>query len=271
MSEETLDYMTSTSLSPGRRLAKARTEQDLTIADVAAKLRLSPRQIESLETDDYGRLPGHTTVRGFVKNYARLLQMDQDELLAAFEAHAPSDAGSRIAVPTQNVQFSETLARHRNRATLWFTLGLLVLTAVAVALWRWEKDIGKIYPPASSQASNPVAVKKAPPPAVPVAIPAAPSPVAEVVATPEPVTQSAASRGIHLVFDGPSKVVIKDQSGQVIFNKSNLPGTEQDIAAPPPLSLIVGNAAKVKMTYNGEPFDLKPHIKGSVARFKLDH
>ncbi|MEO6023894.1 MAG: helix-turn-helix domain-containing protein [Burkholderiales bacterium] len=277
MSEEAVDYMTSTTPSSGQRLAKTREEQGLSVADVAGKLRLSPRQIEALESDDYAHLPGRTIVRGFVKNYARLLQMDQAELLSVFEARTPSDGGSRIAVPTQNVQFSETLTRHRNRATLWVTLGLLILTVVAFVLWRWEKDIGKIYTTAHGQGPGPAPLKAIPPPDVSAAIPVTPPPVLEglptvapVVTTPETVTVSGASHGVHFIFEGPARVEVRDQNGRVVFNKSNVAGTVQDIAALPPLSFIVGNAAKVKMTYNGEPFDLAPHIKGSIARFKLD-
>ena len=262
MSEEVADYMSPTALSPGQRLAKIREEQGLTVADVAAKLRLAPRQIAALEAGDFARLPGHATVRGFVKNYARLLQIDQEPLLAEYESIAPGDGSSSIAVPTQNVQFSETLSRHRNRETLWLTLGLVLLTAAAILLWQWEKELRQHFNPVAKPITSQVPAPPVAPP-IPVVLP----PVADVV---ESVAPSEPKTGIHFVFDGPSWVEIKDSNGNIVFNKSNLPGTEQDIAVPPPLSFKVGNAAKVKMTYNGEPFDLTPHIKGSMARFTLD-
>ena len=62
---------------------------------------------------------------------------------------------------------------------------------------------------------------------------------------------------------------IRDQQGQVIFVKTNPSGSEQDINAEAPLSFVIGNAAEVKMTYNGKPFDLTPHMDGGVARFTL--
>ena len=262
MSEEVVDYMSPTALSPGQRLAKIREEQGMTVADVAGKLRLAPRQIEALEAGDFARLPGHATVRGFVKNYARLLQIDPEPLLAEYVSIAPVDGSGSIAVPTQNVQFSETLSRHRNRATLWLTLGLLLLTTAGILLWQWEKELRQHFNPVAKPMTSQVPAPPAAPPTPVVSPPVAT--VAESVAPPEP------KAGIHFVFDGPSWVEIKDGNGNIVFNKSNPPGTEQDITVPPPLTFKVGNAAKVKMTYNGELFDLTPHIKGGMARFTLD-
>ena len=37
---------------------------------------VAPRQVRAIEEDDYGRLPGRTFVRVFVRNYARLVTLD---------------------------------------------------------------------------------------------------------------------------------------------------------------------------------------------------
>ncbi|MCU7884286.1 MAG: DUF4115 domain-containing protein, partial [Candidatus Thiodiazotropha sp. (ex Lucinoma annulata)] len=37
-----------------------------------------------------------------------------------------------------------------------------------------------------------------------------------------------------------------------------------------PFNVILGNAAAVRLTINGNPFDLKPFTRGKVARFTLD-
>jgi cytoskeleton protein RodZ len=42
-------------------------------SDVAAKLKLTARQIEALEQEDFSHLPSEVFVRGFVRNYARLV------------------------------------------------------------------------------------------------------------------------------------------------------------------------------------------------------
>jgi cytoskeleton protein RodZ len=285
MTDQELDArVESTDLSAGRWLAKARKDHNLSIADVAGKLRLAPRQIEAIEADDYQRLPGRTIVRGFVRNYAKLLQLDPVQLVAAYDKSVPADDGPRISLPHQNVQFSEVDRGHRNRSTLWMTLGLGVLIGLGFIAWWWE---GK-----SATASNPAAeitIPHSPNAAATSALPANPIPVspepapvtepvqaAVVPATPnvtqpaDPVPPSIAENVVHLAFEGKSFVEVRDGSGKVVMKKSNPAGTELDITAPLPLSFTVGNAAKVKMTHNGEAIDLTPHMAGNVARFKLE-
>ena len=56
---------------PGAILLEERRRQSLSLTDVARQLKLSPRQVEALERDDYAALPGPVFVRGFMRNYAR--------------------------------------------------------------------------------------------------------------------------------------------------------------------------------------------------------
>ncbi len=121
------EVVESKPLTAGARLAQARAERGLSVVDAAGKLRIAPRQIEALEADDYARLPGHTIARGFVRNYARLLQLDAESVLAAFEQHVPKEADARISLPDQKVQFSESGNSHHNRVVLWATLGIFFL------------------------------------------------------------------------------------------------------------------------------------------------
>lgn len=65
----------------GYILQKARTEKGMSIEDVARQLRLSSQQIASIEREAYEKLPGRTFLRGFVRNYAILVQLDPAPLL----------------------------------------------------------------------------------------------------------------------------------------------------------------------------------------------
>jgi cytoskeleton protein RodZ len=261
-------------LSAGQWLAKARKERSLEIADVAAKLRLAPRQIEAIEADDYQRLPGRAIVRGFVRNYARLLQLDAGQVVEAFERTAPSGAEVRISLPHQNVQFSEVDSGHRNRSTLWLTLGLAILIAVGFLAWWMElrlaapKSAAVVLAPATSsntpmETSPILAEPSVSESASNTGSPSAPPSVA-------PVPANVANHLVHLVFEGEAWVEVRDAGGKIVWQKTNPAGSEHDITAPLPLSFVIGNPAQVKMTYNGDPFDLAAHMQGSTARFKLE-
>ena len=76
----------------GAQLRAAREAAGLSLDQVAQQLKLAPRQVRALEEENFGMLPGRTFTRGFMRNYARLLNLDPDLLVAHLPdaAHAPS-------------------------------------------------------------------------------------------------------------------------------------------------------------------------------------
>lgn len=74
---------------PGRRLRETRQARGLAISRIASELHLNPSAITSLENDRYDELPGPVFVAGYMRNYARLLNMDPEPLLDALRAANP--------------------------------------------------------------------------------------------------------------------------------------------------------------------------------------
>lgn len=70
----------------GMRLREAREARKLSRADVARQLHLEPKLIEALEEGDSANLPPPIFVRGYLRSYARLLGMPEQECLAGYEA-----------------------------------------------------------------------------------------------------------------------------------------------------------------------------------------
>ncbi|MGH8744637.1 MAG: helix-turn-helix domain-containing protein, partial [Burkholderiales bacterium] len=79
----------SQTASVGRVLSSARERQGLSVSDVARQLKLAVRQVEALEADDFKSLPRITFVRGFIRNYAKLVQIDAEPLLLATKLMPP--------------------------------------------------------------------------------------------------------------------------------------------------------------------------------------
>ena len=67
-------------LSVGAQLVAARQRRTLTADTVAQELRLDVAIIEALEHDDTSRLPAPIFVQGYIRSYARLLDLPEDEL-----------------------------------------------------------------------------------------------------------------------------------------------------------------------------------------------
>lgn len=74
---ENKDSSTEVGFNLGGILSRRREELGLTINDVSEQLRLSVAQIKGLEDNNYINMPGSTYVRGYLRSYARLLNLDE--------------------------------------------------------------------------------------------------------------------------------------------------------------------------------------------------
>lgn len=69
----------------GHVLREARETMGLTVAEVEAKTRINRRFIEALEEGAYHLLPTPVHARGFLRNYARFLNLDPQPLLERYD------------------------------------------------------------------------------------------------------------------------------------------------------------------------------------------
>jgi len=69
---------------PGRRLRERRESSQLNLEEVANHLRLDPQLIMALEKDDYSQLPSPAYICGYLRSYARLLKLPEDEIVQAY-------------------------------------------------------------------------------------------------------------------------------------------------------------------------------------------
>ena len=102
------DTRAATRLGAGGMLRSAREAAGLSIDAVAQQLKLAPRQVKAIEEEDFSHLPGRTFVRGFVRNYARLVRLDTDTVIA----RAPRASRSRGRVPRVPGSFADVPAPH---------------------------------------------------------------------------------------------------------------------------------------------------------------
>lgn len=69
------------SLTLGEKLRQAREERGISLSEVAEQTRISPHYIQSIENDDYKPLPGGIFNKGFVKSFAKYVEIDEQEAL----------------------------------------------------------------------------------------------------------------------------------------------------------------------------------------------
>ena len=70
----------------GELIRRIRLVREIPLEQVSATTRISQRYLEALEADDYAALPGTTFVRGYLKEIARLLELDAESLIGGYLA-----------------------------------------------------------------------------------------------------------------------------------------------------------------------------------------
>ena len=127
----------------GELLVAARGARGLSIEAVAQQLKLSPRQVRALEQGDYGLLPGRTFVRGFVRNYARLVGLDPEHVLAALPGGAATPALEAPALHPTAAAMGELPTAERAKApwTRWAIPVLLAVVVATAAIYEWTRPL----------------------------------------------------------------------------------------------------------------------------------
>ena len=274
--------------SLGQVFADERERQGLSRTEVAQRLHMSAWQIEALETGDYGRLPKGTFLRGFARNYAKVLAIDPEAMLERLAEAAPRSPAPRIVVPSQNIRFDPIGERLGNPYVKAGALAVVFIALGFAAMYWWlfirpTPPAANLAPPASKgsraqpsprnlaaapiQPPEPVVARDAPVEAVQIAPAKVDRPAPAAATAP---ASSPSARTIKLRFKGESWVEVKDRSGKVLLSKLNPRGSEAEVSGRPPFNVVIGNAPDVEVRYNDREFPLEPHTRVAVARFTVE-
>lgn len=269
--------------SVGPALARRRAEKGLSLKEIGNKLKFAPRQLEALEASRFEVLPQGTFLRGMVRSYARLLELDPEPLLQAIAGSVDLPDADRLAARySEPVPFSDP-GKRLNLVYAVLSVAVLVVAGVVALEWQTSRTKQVGTPAQGAVAGSDGGPQTA---AAPASAPSlAPPPAGDRAAAekqPQPAPGAiAASIGadkralpgsakvLRFKFERESWVQVKDASGHVLMSQLNERGTESAVEGEPPFSLVIGNAQHVRVVYGDAPVDLMPHIKVEVARFTL--
>jgi cytoskeleton protein RodZ len=290
----------------GAELRQAREAAGLSTDDVAMQLKYASRQIESLENERFERLPGPTIARGMVRNYARLLKLDPEPLVARMApgVEKPAEPVERAARLRRPVPFSDG-ARRSTLVYAVLSLGILVLVGVLAYGWQQERASPRFVTPVAPQieaSAQPVVAEEkekidptpqiAHPKPEPVEkkelkvlaeekapMAQAEKPVAPQAEKPVAVQEDKQPLPVETVGYGPHRLVlrtaedawmeVRDGAGRQLVYSLAPAGSERVVRGEAPFELVIGNAQHVTLQFDGRPVDLKPHTRRDVARFTL--
>lgn len=241
----------------GIRLRKAREAAGLTQADVAARLKMPVRVVQSLEDEDWGRLGAPVFVRGQLRSYSRLLGLTTAPMMSASGVAPvePPVLTPRTFTPPVK-RFAEQLARR--------FVYIVLTTAIAVPVWLATRPhLGTVAHDAA-----PLDVPTSLGQAQPRHATAAHAQPKAFVASIAPLPQGE-SPVLTLQMRGDSWVQVLGGDGQVLQQGLMHAGDQRRYAADSVSRVVLGDATAVEVLRDGQAQDLAPFRRANVARFTV--
>lgn len=252
---------------PGALLAKRRKEFRLSVEDVSSRLKISPRQITALESDDFAQLASMSTVRGFIRSYCKLLELDPVPLIAML-ASEPNPAFDGMVVrrplPAPGLRRSSPPPRRRS-ASKWPSLlvAAAVVSALLLIAYRYEwfslpsVDFAKVVdalPPLTGGREAPSTEAE--------------NEKAGVLSSLGMAVSSASALEIKAREDSWVEVTTVEGERRLISRLMKA-GTTELVEVNEPVVLVIGNAAGVDASLRGQTLNLRAVARDNVAKLSL--
>ena len=291
----------------GNKLREVRQAEGIALRDVAADLHLDLALLEALENEELDKLPSPSFVKGYIRSYARLLDMPADDLVKAFDcAHGQ---GGPCLKSIGKIDRQPTSRDKGPRYATWAVIAVIVISVLAwwsskilsngVASHEREAadvtmpmeeggDIATLQPDievegesvsvaplmrpdadAQAKAGSQPTPEAAPSQAVPA--------IEKSVQAEESESASATAANVaadlthlKLTFKEDSWVELTDAQGKRLFYDLGRKGQTKELAGVAPFRVLLGNAAGVELDIDGKMFDHSKYWRrNGAAKFSL--
>lgn len=293
----------------GAELKAKRKSVGLSKADVAQELRIDLEQVDGLENNQYDGLSSAVFVKGYVRNYARLVGLDPAPLIVAIDGGVKSPALASLSDALHS-----SGGRHGKESPLPVN-GILTGIAVVLAVGFMGFMGEKIYhlateTPAETAISLPAPSTALDAPLVSsvsdgmeeratviesltdnakVSAPLV-SPVTDIPIKKEPVqavelmaeaqennelaikeegVENFSTATVTLHFSSDSWAEVYDAEQEKLVSRIGKAGSTATVEGVPPFSLVLGFAPGVRVEYNGKNVDVLSRTRGNVARLQV--
>lgn len=302
MSDASLETDVQT-VAVGDVLRGARVAADWTVAEVASKLNLTANAVESIEANQFERLPGVTFARGYIRSYAKILGLNADQLAKQFDQQIGSSTIDNAVHSIDRVGE----ARRVSRGMLHFSAFVIFVIAAGAAYYAWQTfNVAKPQDNSQSAVFDRVEVERADGSVHVQTLDELEDQAANVVLEPDAAssTQSTAlallasedesasvqeeqaaeltetieeadiqlepGMGVvQLSFSSDSWLRVRDAEGKELSTGLKRAGEQLNITGKAPLDIHLGYAKGVSIIYNGKPVDFSASISGETARITL--
>ena len=290
----------------GSVLAEAREAQNYTVAQVNNHLKIPLHIISAIEASDIAVLPEPAYTQGYIRAYARFLELPEEDVLEIYNRAVPHNTASAL-------KYRSALARDKSsQSPLIKTVSVLMLVAAIAAVfyggYQYYKDKAGIMEDEldakegsftgnslDSPGVKPVTIKQnarltdddelilQPSDATEITTEevddsaitgAEDEPVDEAAPKVETVLQAADTGSrldtIEFFAEKGSWMEVRDANNKRLFYNMVPEGGARVLQGQAPFSIVMGNAATTKVIINDIAVDLSAYIRpNNTAKFKI--
>ena len=280
------------SKSPGLILRDARESQSLTENDIALALNLPIYVITSIEADRAVGTRSSVFMRGYIRSYARLMDLDGDPLVDLYDEKNSVKVGlslSTVGSGNMGTLGSVGAEKHGARQIKWI---LSLIPLLMIGLWAGRNFVEESTDPILEESDSKEVVtieekEKSPSQTndlnkVNLSI----FPKEKVITVPEhrdnkgsidiqssmhglKSNELIASDTLLFSFGEDCWVEVQDGNGELIYGDLSRAGSTLEVSGIPPLRVLLGYAHGVSLMHNGSRVALAPHTRNNVASFVL--
>lgn len=219
-------------MSIGEILREAREKRGLSLSDVENETKIRSKYLAALESEDFKEIPGDAYVLGFLRNYARFLNLDSDQIVNSYKSQTktndtvispPYQVESKPSPETDERLLSGAPSKGRSLGFILAVVvvaGLIILTIVIGFL---RGNTSRTPAPANPLQNRAADMETAQPQFIKV----------ELIATEK--------CWVRVTADGVEK-----------FAGMLYPGMTQKYQAKDSITLRLGNAGGIQVMYNGK-------------------
>ena len=121
-------------ITVGARLREERLSRGIKRSEIAVKLHITNHYVKSLEANNFDKLPGAIFVKGYLKNYSELLDLNPTEIVGLYEKFISQESENRTEKVTPQKQ------KVKNRLIVVFSVVLFI--SLFAVLWAFSNIFG---------------------------------------------------------------------------------------------------------------------------------
>ena len=292
--EESVDTNSNVTKTYGSQLRTARIALQKSIEEIAVELNLHITIIDAIEEMDEAKLPVSAFVIGYIRSYAKIVDLDSDALIKNYAA-AESELRREV---TENDLHTSLKAEKNYELNIKVSLAIVLAIAILLVILSWPNIQAILNASNLSmvEQENNVALE-----IEPTTYEVAEETVDDVTTTTEetveetveeiddvitttvdvteniaeveeitPALEVATSERLVITASDDSWVEIKDNDNKQLFSNILKSGESRVFKSNNGYKLLIGRSVTVTIEYLGKPVDFSRFIKrNGVSRFKL--